>query len=39
MNDNKKAALSSALSMIEKQFGAGSIMRLGEKTHMQVETT
>lgn len=39
MTDNKKDALASALSMIEKQFGAGSVMRLGEKTHMQVETT
>ena len=39
MTDNKKEALASALSMIEKQFGAGSVMRLGEKTHMQVETS
>jgi len=39
MTDNKKDALASALSMIEKQFGAGSIMRLGEKSHMEVETT
>jgi recombination protein RecA len=26
-----------ALSQIEKQFGKGSIMRMGESTHMQVE--
>ena len=39
MNDNKKEALASALSMIEKQFGAGSVMKLGEKSHMQVETS
>jgi recombination protein RecA len=39
MTDNKKDALASALSMIEKQFGAGSVMRLGEKIHMQVETS
>lgn len=39
MNDNKKEALAAALSMIEKQFGAGSVMKLGEKTHMQVETS
>ena len=39
MNDNKKIALASALSKIEKDFGAGSIMRLGERTHMHVETT
>lgn len=39
MNDNKKAALATALSQIEKQFWAGSIMKLGERTHMKVETT
>lgn len=39
MNDNKKVALDSALSRIEKQFGAGSVMKLGEKTHMKVDTT
>jgi recombination protein RecA len=39
MTDNRKEALASALSMIEKQFGAGSVMKLGEKTHMNVETT
>ncbi len=30
-------ALDVALSQIEKQFGKGSIMRMGESTHMQVE--
>ncbi len=30
MDDNKSKALSAALSQIEKQFGKGSIMRLGE---------
>ncbi len=30
MDDNKVKALSAALSQIEKQFGKGSIMRLGE---------
>jgi recombination protein RecA len=30
MDDNKTKALSAALSQIEKQFGNGSIMRLGE---------
>lgn len=39
MTDNKKDALNAALSMIEKQFGAGSVMKLGEKTHMKVETS
>lgn len=39
MNDNKKAALSTALANIEKKFGAGSIMKLGERVHMRVETS
>ncbi|MBS9783980.1 recombinase RecA [Candidatus Gracilibacteria bacterium] len=39
MNDNKKQALDAALSQIEKQFGAGSVMKLGERTHMNVETS
>jgi recombination protein RecA len=30
-------ALDMALGQIEKQFGKGSIMRLGENTHMQIE--
>ncbi|MES2564847.1 MAG: recombinase RecA [Pseudomonadota bacterium] len=30
MDDNKSKALSAALSQIEKQFGKGSIMRMGE---------
>ena len=30
MDDNRKKALSSALSQIEKQFGKGSVMRLGD---------
>ena len=37
--DNKKEALKSALSMIEKQFGAGSVMVLGEQKSLNVETT
>ncbi|MDQ1344191.1 MAG: recombination protein RecA [Patescibacteria group bacterium] len=37
--DNKKEALASALAMIEKQFGAGSIMRLGDQESIKVETT
>ncbi|NBD22394.1 recombinase RecA [Paenibacillus glycinis] len=35
---DRKAALEMALRQIEKQFGKGSIMKLGESTHMQVET-
>ena len=30
MDDNRKKALSAALSQIEKQFGTGSIMRMGD---------
>ncbi|VAW66001.1 RecA protein [hydrothermal vent metagenome] len=30
MDDNKKKALSAALSQIEKQFGKGSVMRMGD---------
>jgi recombination protein RecA len=37
---NKQDALNNALSMIEKQFGKGSIMKLGDKDGgMNVETS
>ncbi len=36
---DRRAALDVALRQIEKQFGKGSIMKLGESTHMQVEVT
>ena len=32
MDENKKKALSAALGQIEKQFGKGSVMRLGDQT-------
>jgi recombination protein RecA len=35
---DRRAALESALRQIEKQFGKGSVMKLGESTHMQIET-
>ncbi|MCC6534905.1 MAG: recombinase RecA [Burkholderiales bacterium] len=35
MEDNKLKALSAALTQIEKQFGKGSIMRLGESSMAQ----
>lgn len=35
---DRRAALDMALRQIEKQFGKGSIMKLGESTNMQVET-
>ncbi|PSV00869.1 recombinase RecA [Photobacterium kishitanii] len=38
MSDQKKMALAAALGQIEKQFGKGSIMRLGENRAMNVET-
>lgn len=38
VNDNRKKALELALSQIEKSFGTGSIMKLGESKHMDVET-
>jgi recombination protein RecA len=34
----RKRALETALAGIEKEFGKGSIMRLGESRHMQVES-
>ena len=37
MADDKDKALDIALGQIEKQFGKGSIMRLGENLHMNVE--
>ncbi len=36
-NSEKKKALEAALSQIEKQFGKGSVMKLGEATAMDVE--
>lgn len=36
--DGKAKALGLALESIEKQFGKGSIMKLGESTHANVET-
>ena len=32
MNEEKKKALDLALSKIEKDFGTGAVMRLGDKT-------
>ena len=34
----KKKALEMALGQIEKQFGKGAVMKLGENTHMNIET-
>lgn len=38
IDENKQKALAAALGQIEKQFGKGSIMRLGEDRTMDVET-
>ncbi len=37
-NSEKKKALDMALSQIEKQFGKGSVMRLGSQSTMEVES-
>jgi recombination protein RecA len=37
--NDRKAALEVALKQIEKQFGKGSIMRLGEKTDREISTS
>ena len=36
-NDERKKALEAAMSQIEKQFGKGSVMKLGNATKMNVE--
>jgi recombination protein RecA len=38
MDDNKRKALSSALSQIEKQFGKGAVMRMGDRASDAIET-
>jgi recombination protein RecA len=35
MDDNRKKALSAALSQIEKQFGKGSVMRMGDNSSVR----
>ncbi|SIT67055.1 recombinase RecA [Edaphobacillus lindanitolerans] len=36
---DRKAALDMALKQIEKQFGKGSVMKLGEKTDLEISTS
>lgn len=36
-NENKKKALEAALAKIEKQYGKGSVMRMGEIPDLQIE--
>lgn len=38
VDDNKKKALEAAIAQIEKQYGKGSVMKLGDNTHLNVET-
>ncbi|MBF0254931.1 MAG: recombinase RecA [Gammaproteobacteria bacterium] len=38
MDENRKKALAAALSQIEKQFGKGSVMRMGDSGRVSVET-
>jgi recombination protein RecA len=37
MDDNKRRALTSALGQIEKQFGKGAVMRMGDRLDDQIE--
>ncbi|OUS30928.1 recombinase RecA [Gammaproteobacteria bacterium 45_16_T64] len=36
MDENKKKALSAALSQIDRQFGKGSVMRMGDQQHQEI---
>ncbi|SDS74784.1 RecA protein [Halopseudomonas xinjiangensis] len=36
MDDNKKKALTAALSQIERQFGKGAVMRMGDQERMAI---
>jgi recombination protein RecA len=36
MDANKEKALTAALSQIERQFGKGSVMRMGDQKHVQI---
>ena len=37
MNEEKKKALQNVFGQIEKEFGTGAVMRLGEKPHTKIE--
>ena len=36
MEPNKEKALQAALSQIERQFGKGTVMRMGDKEHQAI---
>lgn len=38
IDENKRRALESALSQIEKAYGKGSVMKLGDNMHLNVDT-
>ena len=38
IDENKRKALESSLSQIEKAYGKGSVMKLGDNMHLNVET-
>ena len=38
VNDEKKKALDAAIAKLEKDFGKGTVMKLGEGSHVAVET-
>lgn len=38
VDENKQKAINEAINRIEKQFGKGSLMKMGEKPNMQIET-
>lgn len=38
VDENKQRALESAVAQIEKAYGKGAIMKLGDNTHLNVET-
>ena len=38
VEDNKMKAREAAVAQIEKQYGKGSVMKLGDNTHLNVET-
>lgn len=38
MNEEKKKALELTMSQIEKQFGKGSVMKLGDKSSLNIDS-
>lgn len=38
MDENKRRALASALTQIEKQFGKGAVMRMGDRANVAIDT-